>query len=267
MLDVLITQINMANLNSRIQVWAKAAGVSLAEALQKQAGLLKWELMAGAPPRNLARSKKEATKDAKATFFPKPLDDFKGSKAQGKGIIWLYAANQPARVLVGVDSQDYQPQATPEQMKKLHAASRKNFRGAAWHTVGQRGKANPFKVLKLNRTVVGRGRLRSFIKDLQNNFGKLKAAWVVDHGRFNIARAIPQWVSKHVTSGKARGATLIQLGGPKPFIKIISRAHGVEHKASVQNVRRTVKKRLGAMLADMRLHLRGVKKKAGFKAA
>lgn len=267
MLEVLQTKIAMDNLNQRTQSWAKAVGISLPQALVKQGGALKYELMEGGPPRNLARSKKQAAKDAKKTFFPKPLDTFKGRQAQGDGMIWLYAGQKGGRFLVGVKPEDFKPNLTDDQMKAEHL---KPFRGAAWHEIGKRqtkDKGNPFHVMRLNRTVVNRGRFKKFIKKLQDNFGKLKASWAVHMMHFKHHRPIPQWIMKHINSGKARGYTVMKLAGPKPFIQIISRASGVEHKNSIKNVRRAVKKRAGAMLADIRLYLNGIKKKAGFKHA
>lgn len=54
MFEVLKAKVDLANLNSRIATWAKHVGLTLPQALLKQGGLLKQELMAGAPPRNLA---------------------------------------------------------------------------------------------------------------------------------------------------------------------------------------------------------------------
>lgn len=267
MLDVLQTKLSIANLNSRIQTWAKAVGVTLPQALLKQGGALKVELMRGAPPRDLSRSKKQATKDVKKSFFPKPTETFKGAKAQGKGMIWLYAGKNGGRFLAGVHPEDFIPNASDEAMRAIHAESKKQFRGAAWHRLGERGKDNPFKVFRINRTVVNRGRLRAFTRLVQNSFGKLKASWVVDLGLFRNNANVPQWIAKHIQSGEAKGATVMNLNSDKPFVRIISRANGVEHSRSRENVRRAVKRRAGAMLADIRLHLQGIKKKVGFKAA
>lgn len=265
MLGALKAELDMANFNSRIATWSKVAGVSLAEGMRKQAALLKWELMESAPPKNLAKSKAKAKKDSKKTFFPNPSDPFSGPKKTGKGMIWLYAGKKNGKFLVGTDPKDYQLGISETAMDKLQDQQRSGFfRGAAWHQIGLRGKKEPFHVMRLNRTVVGRGKFNQFIKRMQDSFGKLKAAWAVDLPKVGESRTVPKWIAKHIP--KAKGKTIISLDGPKPFIQIISNARGVEHQRSIDNVRRAVKKRSGSMVADMRLYLAGVKKKSGFKA-
>lgn len=295
MLDILQTKLELASLNSRIRTWAKVVGLSLKDALVKQAGLLKWELMAGAPPKNLRRSKQRGIRDASLLFHPRPRDYFRTKKQRGRnGIIWLYATPQ---ILYGVQDEDYRPEMTLTDALQIKSGKPFRFeRQNKWQDLGQVSstrfvKAGKFKrssltakgrlrkgvsltssetgqkAIKVNRTIITQSTFRKLQKHLSDQFGKLKAAWVVDLSRFKVARAIPEWVMKHVRAGRARGFTVMQLNGPKPYIQIISRAHGVEHKASINNARRAARKRLGAMLADMRLHLRGVKKQAGFKHA
>jgi hypothetical protein len=270
------TTIDTSVLQRRVKEWAAAVGVSMQEAVHKQAGLLKWELMAGAPPKSLKASKAKALKDARGQFRPgensqtkQPWNVFAGKKV-GKGTTrWLYAG--PSFV-AGVDQADFQPQMSASEMHKLMAANRGFLRGAAWHDQGEkikgtkkykasRGKQH---VMILRRTVVKPSQFKKLQGVLMESFGKLKAAWAVDLDQFPMAESkkIPPWVSKHLRSG-VKGTNVIMLNGDKPHIDIINQSPGVSHQRAVDNVRRAVKKRAGAIAADIKLYLNGTKKKAG----
>lgn len=256
--------VDTTKLTATLRRYASELNLSFQKVVRHQAGLLKVDIVAALPPKNLARSKQQAEKDARKVFFPKPVKTFTGSQAEGKQMRWLYAANQPARVLVGVSRADYQPELSADQMRRVQYETR--LRGKAWEQIGTRGKNNPFKVMRLNRVVVARGRLKQHIKALKDSFGKLKASWAVDWERFNIARTLPGWIRKHVPTAKGRTVDMSKLADT-PFVEIISDATGVSKPQALKAIRAAVKKRVGAMTADLRNQLRGAYKRAGFANA
>jgi len=265
--------VDMTLLHQRIPEWAKIVGVTVDDALAYHAGQLKWELMAGAPPKSLAKSQAKAVKDTKKVFFAgkeggKALDIFFGPQAQGKGMRWLYAG---PKYLVGVQPDDFQPGMGVDQMQReMNEYRRGFFRGAGWHEIGIRGRGAGAEtggqhVHRINRTIVRRGELEKLRKVLKNNFGKLKAAWAVGMEQFPVAasKAIPGWVKKHIPT--ASGRNEIHLSGPATYVEIINFSPGVTHDRAMANVRRAVKKRAGAIKKDLQLYLQGIKKAADFK--
>lgn len=256
---------NTAALTGRIQAWSKAAGLTFPQALKKQAGLLKQDLWKGAPPANRNKATTKAEKDVKARFFPKPLKVFSTQKQRGKnGMVWLYAH---PNALPGVKQEDYRPELGLSDVISMLNNENLRRKGAKWQDLGRIAKSKGKEqgkgqhAMYLNRVVIGRGVLGKLVRYVRNRFGLQKAAWAVEIEKFGGKRP-PQWVAKHLA--RARGSNQTQLSGDKPFIRIISRARGVESKASVNNARRCVRKRMAAIQADMKLYLAGIKKKAGF---
>lgn len=257
-------EVDMTKLNAALRRCASELNLSFPKVVRHQAGLFKADVVAALPPKNLARSKKSAERDAKKVFFPKPQQTFTGDQAHGKGMRWLYAANQPARVVVGVSDADYRLDLGPDQMRRVQYES--ELRGKKWEKIGTRGKKKPFNVIRLNRVVVQRGNYRKHIKALKDSFGKLKASWAVDWERFNIARALPNWIRKHLQVAKGRTVDM-STNRDNPFVELISNAAGVSKPQAIKAIRAAVKKRVGAMTADLRNQLRGAYKRAGFANA
>ena len=275
-------------LSQRIGIFAKAMDISLSEAIVYQGGLLKAELVNGAPPQNLAKAQKRADRDVKKQFHPMvsskggAWDLFKGRQAGRGGMRWLYAG---PTYLAGVATQDFQPGLSPEAIQKLVQKTRNEPRKNAWYDQGEvagetqsrnkkgklirrttyhasRGKQH---IMMLRRIVVRAGNYRQAVRAIRERFGLQKAAWAVDWDKFKIARALPGWIRKHL--GRAKGITVFGLTNPeRPYIQLISRATGVEHERSKANIRRALKKRYAALAIDLRLIVEGVKDKAGFLA-
>lgn len=231
-----------------------------------QTGLLKAELVNGLPPGNLSKSQEQAVKDTKKVFFAgreggKPLDIFFGPKAQGKGMRWLYAG---PKYVVGVFPDDFRPSISGTEMQReMNELRRGHFRGAAWHEVGKRGTQHVYRV---NRTVVRRGDLSNLRKQVVNSFGKLKASFAVDWEKFRIARPLRRWIARHVPTAKGRTVDMSK-APDDPYVEIISSARGVSSERALKAIRAAVRKRTGAMLADLRNQLNGAYKRAGFANA
>lgn len=255
-------KVDMTLMHQRLTEWAKATGVSMSEAVEKQAGLLKIDLMNAAPPKSLKKSRAQAARDAKKTFFGRDGTSFAGRQRRGRrGMTWLYAGKKSGRFLVGTADADFQPQLSAGQMKKVHGDSRGQFRGAGWHFIGVRGRGtDAFSVWKVNRVVVRKTSMTGLQKLLMDAFGKLKAAWIKDIEQFPVARgSVPKWVANHVPN--ALGENTIQTQSARPVVEIINRSPGVNGKKSLEIIHSTLRKRMAAMKIDIGLYLKGIKKK------
>lgn len=268
---MITAQVDTSVLVQRTRARARVAGLTFPQALKKQAGLLKWDLMKSAPPKNLSENKRLSVLATKKVFFPRPTNQFTGRKAKGNGVRWLYAGVKGGRFLVGTPEENYQPGLGVDELIKINNATQNNRPDRTWFQVGNRGgksgknKGNPFHVNLIQKTVVGRQNLKRLHKFTQNQFGLLKASWAFGMVNLGVNKSIPGWIKRHLDSGKAKGKVIGRLHGEKPYIQIISQAKGVEHQKSIEQVRRAVAVRERAILTDMKLYLAGIKKKAGFK--
>lgn len=262
-------RVDTTRLTATLKRYARELDLSLPKVVRHQAGLFKAEVVNTLPPKNLKKSQAKAVKDTKKVFFTgeKPLDIFFGSQAQGAGMRWLYAGNKGGRFLVGVQPDDFQPgMGVKEMQREQNELLRGHFRGAGWHLIGQRGKNNPFKIFRVNRTVVRRGQREQLNRKLMDNFGRLKASFAMDWERFNIAKPLRNWIRKHVPNARGRTLDFSKLPD-KPFVEMISTAHGVSKPQALKAINAAVKKRVGAMTADLRNQLKGAYKRAGFANA
>lgn len=256
--------VDMTKFSQTLRRYETELGMSLAKVVRQQAGLFKQEVVNALPPRNVKKSKEQAISDTKRVFFAgkegTQLKPFFGPKAEGAEMRWIYAG---PKYLVGVFKDDWKPSmGVVEMQREMNAYRNGHFRGAGWHQTKQRGAQHIYRV---NRIVVRRSQLEMLRKQISANFGKLKASFAVDWEKFNIARALPAWIRKHVAA--ARGRTLDMTSGPKPFVEMVSNAAGVSKPQAVKAIRTAVKKRVGAMTADIRNQLNGVYKRAGFANA
>ncbi len=266
-MDLLKTNVSTETLSKRIGIYAKALGISLPEALEYQAGLLKAELVTGAPPRNIAKAQARAERDIRKQFHPAmnsktgaPWSIFAGKKAGTGQVRWLYAG---PKFIAGTDSDNIQSGMTSAQIQRRTFEGRNLPRVKAWQSQGKRGNQH---VSILHRVVVKPTAFKNAIKLVRERFGRQKAAWAVDWDKFKIAQRLPQWIRRHLPT--AKGITVFRLNNPdRPYIQIISRATGVEQERSIANVRRAVKKRYYALQKDLALILEGVKDRAGFMKA
>lgn len=258
-LDLLKTNVSTASLVQRTQAWSKAAGVTFRQGLKIQGGLLIKDLISLASPKSKAKGEAKIESDVRMVFAPLPSEPFGREKRGGKhGMSYLYAS---PGALMGVKNEDYRPKMEVPAMRG--ELRRIKHRGKKWINIGGRGQQVKMRV---NRIVVGKGNFRKLIKAVADRVGLQKAAWAVGWRELGVSGSIPPWVSRHLTSGAARGVLVNGLSNPeRPYLQIISRASGVEKKSALIKMRGAIKKRMGAMQADMKLYLAGIKKQAGFK--
>lgn len=261
---VMTTTVDMTKLAQSLRRYETELGMSLPKVVKYQAGLFKQEVVNSLPPRNRKKSSEQAVKDTKKVFFAgkegTQLHPFFGPKAEGNGIRWLYAGD---KYLVGAYPDDWKPGMSVVEMQREMSAYRNGlFRGAGWHKLKKRG--NQY-VYRINRTIIRRGELEKLRKQITANFGKLKASFAVDWEKFQIARALPAWIRKHLP--EAKGRTLDMAFGSRPFVELISNAHGVTKPQAIKAIQAATKKRVAAMAADIRNQLKGVYKRAGFANA
>lgn len=263
MSDILKTNLDVSNLTRRTELYAKAVGISMREAVEYQGGLLVRDLVAGANPKNLSKAQKKADADVRKVFAAGPNQAFPFDQRGGKkGITWLYASKG---AVVGAHNADVKPTADLGEMKKDYAAERGGLRGNAFKELGRRGRQ---KTVLWNRIIVGKERFKRFTVSVRDKFGLQKAAWAYGWDVLKVKGRLPAWIRKHLTSGKAKGMLVNGLATPgKPHLTVISRATGVEHASSLRAVRAAIRKRIGSMQADLKHYLSGAKTKAGFYAA
>ena len=278
--------VDTTKLTVTLKRYAQELNLSLRKVVRHQAGLLKADIVDALPPRLLAKSKKQAEKDARHYFRPGATKDgkawtvFAGAQAGRGQTRWLYAG---PTFLAGVATADFQPGMTVDQMRRIMGESQ--LRGAAWHDLGQfegiKGKSSnkglkfrrEYKpkrgqqhVMLLRRTVVLPSTYKALVKAVQNNFGRLKASFAVDWELFQIARPLRAWIAQHLPNAKGRTVDM-SFNMENPYVELISTASGVSHEKSIKAIRAGVKKRVGAMTADLRNQLNGAYKRAGFANA
>lgn len=251
---------DITTLQVRVGDFQRHFGLSKDEAILRQGGLLLRDLVMESPPKTLASSQKKAEDFAKNVFAPMPRDVFTKSQRGGKnGITWLYSGPQ---FILGVNNEDYQPGKSASDLRAIYkTASRKGSFGKRYERIGKRGGQ---AAIRVKRMVVGRQNLRALIKQIRDSFGKLKGAWSEGWDFFGVKFPLPGWIRRH--QGKGRGSYLLTKG-EKSSLTLINRAHGVESEYSRRAITHALRRRAGAIQADIRNQIRGAYRKAGFRSA
>lgn len=254
-----IQNFDITRLRVRLNEFKQFTGKSDDEVVRNQGGLLMRDLVKDAPPKNLAESQRKAEGFAKNVFAPMPNDTFQSTQRGQGDIAWLYSGPQ---FILGTARGNYQPNLSTEAMRSVYAKeSRKKTFGKRYERIGKRGQQ---AVIRLNRMVVRRGNLRQFTAGLRNTFGKLKGAWSEGWDLIGVKASLPNWIRRH--HGKGRGSFLLT-SGTKPTLTLINRANGVESEYSRRAISHALRRRAGAIAADIRRQIQGNYRRAGFKNA
>ncbi len=258
-----IEKIDLSVLHQRIVKSAQLNGRSLRDETLNQGGLLQNEIIAKLPPRSLARAKKIGAADVHKVFSPFAANPNIEVGHRGNGSFYWFIATP--KVLIGASRSDVQPTASVSIMAAQYTRKEAVKRKGKFINFGRRGKQ---MAVVIDRVLVKKSRIAEFKKIVADKFGKMKASFAHSWTLLNRNRPQPaKWIMKHVESGKARGAVIVNLVGDKTSVTLISRATGCEGEAALRGIRAAVKKRSGAIAADIRNQLRGDYKKAGFKLA
>lgn len=253
---MITADVNVNEFSRGINRLVTRVGLDSKRVVKKEVGELVKTLVKISPPSNLASSKKKPEKSVRLVFRAPPNDAFRGKKLGRKNYRWLYASPD---ALVGVDAKDYRLDLDSNTAKRqLYNPPR----GKAGIDLGRRGKQ---KVIQINRKIVRRQTFNQVIRKVQNNFGRLKAGWMV--GVFNGQLQLtggnrpPAWVTKH-RSG-VRGATINGLETPgNPSFTIINNAKGVGSERVREITASALKIRAKAMAANLKRILSGQKEYA-----
>lgn len=260
---MIITSFDTSKLHRGFAEWAKAAGVSLGDAITYQAALLKQDLVDLSPPRNKDKAIARAERNVKSHFTVMPPRPFYGGKANGKrNTRWLYASNFGKKILLGIDNSLLMPGAPMETIERIY------YSGAAKKTSGKKfavagARKSGREIVMAQKPMVRRGVIRSLAKKIGERFGKLKAAWAADADKLGRQMRLPNWVAVHVKS--ARGDTKVTKTKDRATVTINNRSFGVEHETSLRMIKSAVTRRVAAMKKDASLYLNQTKKAAGLR--
>lgn len=249
---------NLMRFNQAMSRFDTELGMMPGVVVKDQAGLLMAELVRQEGPKDLATLERNIDRDVKKKFATMPAGALTASHRQGKGFVWLLASPYS---LTGVKPERFKLEANADSLKKLYYTE--ELAKQKYSKIGRRGKQ---AVVELNRIVVRKGVLQQFKKLLKSAGGKLKASWALAWPTLQPkGRRPPKWVMRHV-GGKAKGGFINGLGFPgKATFTLISRATGVEQPHSKIAVNKALTTRFHKMSADIKLYLKGIKKRVGFK--
>lgn len=252
-----IRNIDIQNLRNRLGELARFTKASHDDIVRQQGGLLMRDLVMDAPPQRLSKSQQKAEEFSRNVFAPMPKEPFPISKRGTGMMVWLFSG---PLFLLGADRRNYMPDIGSSEMRRLYAIrARQGSFGRRYDRIGKR---DPQPVIKLNRIVVSRGALREFNRSLRNSFGKLKGAWSTGWDFIGVKSRLPNWIRRHQNNGK--GSYLLTRG-ENPTLTLVNRSNGVESEYSRRAITHALRKRAGAIAADIRNQLRGNYRKAGFK--
>lgn len=261
---IAIQGIDLTLMNTRMNRYVTELGMKASDVTKQQAGLLLRDIVNHSGPVNLAKSQKQAVEFSKNVFNQvRPAQFAFKRPQQGTGEMrWLAAGPQ---FLLGTDAANFQPEMSVEQAANIYFEKTKaNKFGPSYVRAGRRGKQH---VMKLNRIVIRRGTLRSLQKIITEGFGKLKASFAVGWDELGVKGRLPAWVKRHIQKSKSngRGQVIVNLKSTRPSVTIISRANGCTGEKSLAVIKGAVRYRSAAMLKDLALYAKGIKKHAGFK--
>ncbi len=211
--------------------------------LKKQAGLLVKELVAVAPPVNVAQSKKKAVRRVNHAFLPAPKDAWTGANA-----VWLWS---DSNTLYGVDRDyDQRGASVDDSMKLLFSGLAKKSREA-----GKHGKQT---VRMYQRWLVEYRTLKKLATEVAGRFGRLKASFLPAWDALQPTGTVPSWIAKH-RSG-ARGGYQGNLNVTnEPHVIISSHAKGIDRAKPL--IQKALTNRVAKMAIDAKLYISGVKSK------
>lgn len=211
---------SMARISNRLRI-------APAEVLKKEVGELIKTLVKLSPPKNLARSKTKAERDVRSVYRPMPKQPFHGAQAGRREIQWLYAA---PGALLGINRSNIKTAENAASAKRNLYPLREAGTPATTR-LGTRGRGLKSQaVVRSNKTILSRNVIKTLSNKLKDNFGRLKAGWLVAVGEGKIkisgANMPPKWVTKHIfgARGEAQDQTFKE---SFPSFTIINRAVGV----------------------------------------
>ncbi len=254
-----IDRVDTSRWNAFMRRFPDELGQCASDVARFQTGKVMEELYKGASPTSLDKAKKSAERDVRRVFAPGATKDgtpyslFPVDQRGQGDTVWLYAGKQ---FLVGVDAADFQPQLQGDQASKLYYESKNQSRGNKWQLIGRRGLHQ--QVQKIRRVLIRPSAFKALVKQAQGGFGKLKASWALGKYAAHANFLLPQWISKWIQNGGAKGGFINNLTDKRqPSFTIISEAVGCESDKSMRNVDRALKRREFAMAADLRNQING----------
>lgn len=263
---MITADVDMTGFNQGIAALLRSVGATSRIIVEKETGELIKTLVRLSPPKNLAGSKKNATRNVRSVFSPIRDYYFKDAKA-GKGRMrWLAATPQ---VLVGVNIEHYLPNIGTEDAFKKYKTTRGKFGYASQRVIKnqQVARRGVQAIVRIARLVTQAKTIASVVNRQVKNFGRQKSAWLVSvySGAIKISGANmpPKWVTKHFSGARGRfqsglGETL------NPHFTISNHAAGVTSEQAQKAQQTALNIRARAMKANARLFTQGKKNLADY---
>lgn len=234
-------------------------GLDAKRVVKKEVGELIKTLVKLTPPKTIAKSKKVAEKNVRSVFRKIPTKIFTGDQAGHKDVRWLFAGSS---ALVGVENYNWAEEYSVNRAKQELYFLRKKLgddTGPASNKVGRRGKQ---AVTLISRTFIKRGIFNGLVQRIKNNFGRLKAGWMVGVFKGEIpitgTNMPPGWVTKHKHGVRGDRINDLQIQG-SPAYTIINRAKGAGSAQMAEISRKALRIRHRAMAENCRRILSGQK--------
>jgi hypothetical protein len=256
---MITADLDISGWNAKAARYVTELGIDGQKVIKTQAGLLVRTLINLTPPRKLGESQKAIDHNVKARFglvssLSTGFVQGNGGKAGHGDVRWLFST---PHLLMGVEKDRDMTKAGSDELYKLYFAIRQR-RG--YQERGLRGKQSVRIWQKVTTTEKQSKQVANRVKA---HLGRQKAGWLPSYDELRPAGAAPpQWVTRHRQG--ARGTFLSGLMVPgAPSVTLVNRAFGIEKSAIV--VKQALQVRERAMVKDIDLYLKGVKKKADFK--
>lgn len=260
--DISSVRADASKLGDAMRKYARQMEILPEDIVRTQVGLLIRELADGAAPRNRAALEKSIEGDLGGVYAPMPRQKYllPVRHQAGHGFRWLMVTKQ---VITGVKDQNYHPDDSVEDLKKLYHRTRQIgiIKGKKYVRIGTRGKQ---AVQELNRIVVRRGVYNDFKTWLKGRVGILGGSWAVAWDHLQPKGRAPQaYKFRHVKDGSANGTFIDGLGlKGKATFTLINRAAGVEQERQLQMVGSALRFRTKMLLQDLKNQLAGAYKKS-----
>ena len=262
---MITAEVDMTGFNAGIVAMMRSVGATSRQIVEKETGELIKTLVKLSPPKDPSRSKYKAETDVRSRMAMASNGGYRGfeetsGSTGASGFKW-YAVDE--KFLRGVlPENDMRKESDDKVYKAFRTYNKKGRMNLAFKHPRKRQR-----ILISQRLLATPQQINSIVKRVKNNFGRLKAAWLVSTraGAIKITggNLPPIWVSKHADG--ARGRFENGLSTPNnPNFTIANFAKGIGHKAINSIVASAVSIRAKAMMKNAELYTSGKKNLADY---
>jgi hypothetical protein len=229
------------------------AGRGLPDLMKYQGGQLARTLINITPPREKAKSQQAIQKKVSGRFAvlnnPERLFQQGTGGKHGSGDVYWYAWNSTQ--LYGVMRDSDMTKASVEDLYQLYLKT--TYRGTV--KLGMRGKQ---KVRVWQKILAKKATVNKLIKRIQSHLGRQKAGWLPAWRKCGAPGAVvPQWITRHEQG--VRGRAELRMTGEEFSVTFYNSAVGIVKSQKL--VASALKIRVTAMVKDIGLYVRGIKRK------